>query len=102
MIDVNGDSLWINHKGNDILYENGNLYNSDGTAYAGKGVKVKKDGSIKLKGFLKQTVNALGTINGTAEGGAMVTELQSSDNNFTIVNGKSEFNADNHYYPTNF
>ncbi len=31
-IDVQGDSLWIQHKGNKILYENGNVYNKDGIA----------------------------------------------------------------------
>ncbi len=101
MIDVNGDSLWISYKGNDILYDNGNLYNSDGTAYTGKGVKLDKSGNVTgYKGFLKQTMNALGTMAGTAEGGAMLTELQGSTNNFTIMHSsnnpkgnKSEFSA---------
>ncbi|MBW6479332.1 MAG: hypothetical protein K0B37_07875 [Bacteroidales bacterium] len=98
MIDVNGDSLWISYKGNNILYENGNLYNNDGTAYTGKGVKTDKNGNVTgYKGFLGQTVNALGTISGTAEGGAMVTELQSSTNNFTIEKGPSEFSRDDTY-----
>ena len=43
LIDINGDSLWIAHnKGflglggkQTLLYDNGNLYNKDGTAYAG-------------------------------------------------------------------
>jgi len=96
MIDVNGDSLWINHKGNDILYENGNLSNADGTAYTGKGVKVKKDESIKLKGFLKQTVNALGSVGGTQEGSSLISELQGSNNNFTIEKSSSNsFSPDN-------
>jgi len=98
MIDVNGDSLWISYKGNNILYENGNLYNKDGTAYTGKGVKMDKNGNVTgYKGFLGQTMSALGTISGTAEGGAMVTELQSSANNFTIEKGPSEFRRDNVY-----
>src|SRR5690606_27055026 len=58
-MDVKGDSLWIEHKGNTILYENGKLMNKDGTAYTGKGVKIAKDGSVKLKGFLKKAVGAL-------------------------------------------
>ncbi|WP_339609485.1 M91 family zinc metallopeptidase [uncultured Planktosalinus sp.] len=97
-IDVQGDSLWIQHKGNKILYENGNVYNKDGTAYTGKGVKVKKDGTTKLKGFLKTAVNALGEISKGSEGANMISELQGSDNNFTIVDSKkSEFKSSNTY-----
>jgi hypothetical protein len=96
MIDVNGDSLWIEHRGEKILYENGNLYNQDGSAYSGKALKTKKDGTTKLKGFIGKTVNALGTISSTAEGGGMVSELQSSDNNFSIVKASSSsFSHDN-------
>ncbi len=99
MIDINGDSLWINYKGNNILYENGKLYTNDGTAYTGKGTKFNKNGNIKgYKGFLGQTMKALSTISGSKEGSSMVSKLQSSDNNFTIKssslnpNGnKSEF-----------
>ena len=79
MLDVNGDSLWINYRGNDILYQNGSLYNQDGTAYTGKGVKLDKSGNVTgYKGFLKQTMGALGTMAGTTEGGAMLTELNST------------------------
>ena len=100
-IDVNGDSLWISYAGNQILYENGNLYNSDGSKYAGAGVKkdkegnVKRDnnGSAKLKyGFLSQTVGVLNTIGSTGSGGEWLGELQSSSNNFTI---KTAFSYDN-------
>ena len=81
-IDVNGDSLWITHNigflglggKQTLLYENGNLYNKDGSEYTGK-----------VKGFLSKSVNALSTISGTQEGSSMVGELQSSANNFTIV-----------------
>ena len=89
-IDVNGDSLWITHNTGflglggkqTVLYENGNLYNKDGSAYTGK-----------VKGFLSKSVNALNTISGTKEGGNMVGELQSSANNFTLVKGDSKFSA---------
>jgi len=100
-IDVNGDSLWISYAGNQILYENGNLYNQDGSEYTGAGVKkdkegnVKrgKDGSAKLKyGFLSQTVGALNTIGGTESGGEWLGELQTSLNNFTI---NTAFSSDN-------
>ena len=91
-IDVNGDSLWITHNigflglggKQTLLYENGNLYNKDGSEYTGK-----------VKGFLSKSVNALSTISGTQEGSSMVGELQSSANNFTIVKGDSKFTGSN-------
>jgi len=91
-IDFNGDSLWITHNAGllglggkqTLLYENGNLYNKDGSAYTGK-----------VKGFLSKSVNALNTISGTQEGGSMVGELQSSANNFTLVKGDSKFTTSN-------
>ncbi|MCD4790158.1 MAG: hypothetical protein K8R37_09185, partial [Bacteroidales bacterium] len=94
-IDINGDSLWISYAGNNILYENGNLYNADGEEYTGAGVKKDKDGNVKrnkdgsakLKyGFLSQTISALNTIGGTESGGEWLGELQSSSNHFTIKN----------------
>jgi len=67
-----------------LKYDNGKLYNKDGSAYAGK-----------VNGFLKKTVNALGSLNQTKEGASMVTELQSSSNVFTIKSGaESYFKAD--------
>ena len=82
-IDINGDSLRISHKGQDYLYQSGKLY-QNGAEYTGK-----------VKGFLKETVNALGKINAGKEGSAMISELEGSTNNFTIVNGSSQFNASN-------
>lgn len=64
-----------------LKYENGNLYNKNGSAYTGKVDK-----------FTQKTVDALGTISKTTEGAAMVNELQSSKNTFTIAKGDSEFN----------
>lgn len=72
-IDINGDSIFIAHKGNNYLYENGKL-SLNGEEYKGK-----------VKGFLKQSVKALGKIGGTKEGGAMLGELQSSSNSYTIM-----------------
>ena len=93
LIDINGDSLWISHAGNNILYDNGSLFNADGTAYTGKGTKTDKNGNLKLKGFLKQTVGALNTIGSTAEGASLLGELQGSANNFTIEKSSTnEFN----------
>jgi len=88
--DVKGDSLWItfgNKNQYKVLYEDGKLLNADGSAYTGKGVKVKKDGSVKIKNsFLKTTVNTLNSLGGTATGGKMLAVLQGSDNNFNITN----------------
>lgn len=87
-IDINGDSLWIQiNKNNRALYVDGQLYNSDGTQYAGKGTKVDKDGNIQLKGFLKTAVSNLDQISAGKEGNMLVDELQNSSDNVTIVKG---------------
>src|SRR5690606_18914483 len=68
-----------------LKYENGNLYSRDGSAYGGR-----------VNGFLKKTVDALSSITATAEGSSAVTELQNSNNNFTIVkSSQNSFVADN-------
>ena len=82
-IDINGDSIKVNHKGKDLLYVDGTLYDGD-KEYRGKGVKVNKDGSIKYKGFLKRTVNALDDIASTESGGGLIAALQASDKNIVI------------------
>jgi hypothetical protein len=46
-----------------------------------------------VNGFLKQVVNALGTIGSAQEGADALNELQGSANNFTIVKGDSKFDA---------
>ncbi|MBK8705370.1 MAG: hypothetical protein IPN33_18565 [Saprospiraceae bacterium] len=84
-VDVNGDSIWIAHKGNTYLYDNGNLFNSDGTEYTGK-----------MKGFLKQTVKALNKLNETNEGRSILSDLSQSENNFTIESGFNRFLPDDH------
>ncbi|MDR0863365.1 MAG: hypothetical protein LBO74_00340, partial [Candidatus Symbiothrix sp.] len=89
-VDFNGDSITIVHNigfwglgGKETLtYENGNLFNSDGSAYTGK-----------VKSYLKSAVGALGSLNTTTEGAALVSELQNSTNMFTIKNGNSEFKS---------
>ena len=92
LIEVQGDSLWISFgksNENKVLYQDGNLLNSDGTAYTGDGVKIKKDGSVKIKNsFLKKTVKALNAIGGTDTGGDMLADLQGSDFNFTVNDAK--------------
>jgi uncharacterized protein RhaS with RHS repeats len=91
-IDVNGDSLWIRYRGEQILYQDGQLYNKDGTAYSGKGLK--DDGTYK--GFLKHAVNSLNEISSGTEGDNMVNELQSSLDNFFVkkTSGGNYYNKD--------
>jgi len=83
-IDVNGDSIKINYEGNDILYQDGKLYDSNRNEYRGEGVKVKKDGSIKYKGFLKKSFNALNKIATTKAGAAMIDALETSEQNVIL------------------
>jgi len=83
-VDINGDSLWITHKGNNYLYNDGKLYNSDGSPFEGK-----------MKGFLKKTFNALNEMNTTEAGSTMLGDLSSSTNNFFIVKSNvNEFRED--------
>lgn len=91
-IDVNGDSIFISYRGNNILYQNGQLLNKDGSQYTGRGVR--KDGS--LKGFLGKTVSAVGELSGSsATGFGVVQNLQNSDNSFVIKKSSSNsFAAD--------
>ncbi len=71
------DIIIIGGKDNQLKYENGSLYNLDGTSYTGKVDK-----------FTQKTVDALGEISKSAEGASMIKELQSSSNTFTIEKGK--------------
>lgn len=93
-IDLNGDSLRIKTGDNSYAYySNGNVTNSDGSQYTGPGVKVRKDGSIKLKGNLKSTVNDLNTISQGGETGrglinSIVNSSETATVNFT-ENGNS-------------
>ncbi|WP_164714155.1 DUF6443 domain-containing protein [Chitinophaga rhizosphaerae] len=78
-----GDTVRIRHRGTEVIYNNGVLTNQDGSAYNGK-----------VRGFLKKTVNALNAGRTRSnEAASMITELQGSANNFTIVKGNTnEFN----------
>ena len=83
--DPNGDTLAINYRGTNILYNNGSLYNSDGSLYTGK-----------VGGYLKAAVGAIERLNGTAEGASIVSELQNSDNMFVIMrHSENDFKANN-------
>uniref|UniRef100_UPI00397FAD15 M91 family zinc metallopeptidase n=1 Tax=Spongiimicrobium sp. 3-5 TaxID=3332596 RepID=UPI00397FAD15 len=88
--EIAGDTIWINYKNEKIRYEDGKLYNRDGTAYNGKGLKTKKDGSTKLKGFLGKTVDALNSIRtGGDAGNELVGDLQDSGQHVFIGKGSN-------------
>jgi RHS repeat-associated protein len=85
IIDINGDSLWMEHRGARALYVDGALYNQNGSEFTGKQNR-----------FIRKTVNALNTINGTSTGSEMITKLQSSHNDFTIYkSGENRFESSN-------
>ena len=85
IIDINGDSLWISYKGNSYLYQDGSLFNKDGSVYEGK-----------IRGFINNVLDAFGKISKSQEGKALIYELQSSSNCFTIIkDGKSSFSPFN-------
>ncbi len=88
-IDVNGDSVRISTgSGQYAYYDNGNVYDASGNQYTGPGVKVKKNGKIKLKGDLKRTVNALNSISGGGVAGSeLVSSLVNSTSTVTITPG---------------
>jgi RHS repeat-associated protein len=89
-IDINGDSLWIVHRGNKILYNNGKIYNENGTTYTGPGVKTNKDGTTKLTGFLKRAVEGLNSIKtGGEAGNELITNIQDSKEHVFVSYGSS-------------
>ena len=85
-LDINGDSLRIEDKKLSLLYISGNLYNQNGQKYDGK-----------ISGFMKKAVSALDVIRKGTEGENMISELQSSTNNFIIKKGQSKFTAANNH-----
>lgn len=70
--DPRGDTVKISHKGNDYVYNNGQLF-LNGAEYTGK-----------VRGFLKQTVKNLNTLASTETGGGMLNSLVMSDKNIVI------------------
>ena len=73
---------------------NRSVTNADGSQYTGKGVKVKSDGTIKLRGFLKHTVSDLNKISsGGAAGKGLVSFYNDSPNNVTISSSSGSGNS---------
>jgi RHS repeat-associated protein len=96
-IDVIGDSLWVafgeNNK-NRALYQNGKLYNSNGSLYSGEGVRITKNGKQRItNSYLSSVVSELGSISNveSKNGTNVIGALQGSGNNFTIAQGTSHF-----------
>ena len=100
--DIQGDSLWISFGKNEkALYENGKLLSQgkDGkfSQYKGNQAKLDKNGNVKgYKGFLGKAVNALNTASSKSAGGDLISEIQSSTENISIV----ESSNGNSYYPS--
>ena len=84
ILDIGGDSLRIDNKNLSLLYIDGKLYRQNGIQY-----------TDKLKGFTKKVVSALDVLRKGTEGASMISELQSSSNNFVIKDGASEFKESN-------
>lgn len=100
--DIQGDSLWINHKGNKYLYEY-NKKNGGQLYTVSKGQKTLYTG--KVNGFLGKSFDALNALNNNSNtANDILGYIQSSDLNLTIShssnnpNGnKNEFIEDNKY-----
>jgi len=88
-IDINGDSILIQHQKENILYEDGKLF------WAGSGMK-EYDGKAlnkkgNLKGFVGQTVKALDKIaNGGKTGSQLIQDLQSFDSYVSVRQGDNQ------------
>lgn len=97
-VDISGDSLWIsfgNKNENRVLYQNGELLNADGSKYKGTGVKITKNGNVRItNSFLQSAVSALNKIGTTDAGSKGISQLQGSSGNFTVAKGGwSHFDA---------
>ncbi|TKG87527.1 RHS repeat-associated core domain-containing protein [Puteibacter caeruleilacunae] len=88
MIDINGDSLWINTGSRKLLYDNGKLYTKKGKDVTHKAYN--KKGEAK-KNFLGNVVSGLSDLNTTDEGRGIISDLQKSSNHFTIASGWNHF-----------
>jgi RHS repeat-associated protein len=89
--DIQGDSLWINHKGNNYLYEfskkgGGKLY----TVAGGK----KSEYTGKVNGFLGKSFDALNALNsGSDDANAILGDIQSSESSVTISHSSNNPNG---------
>ena len=73
IVDPQGDTLFVKHRKETLMYLNGLFYYSDGKEYTGR-----------VGGFLKRVDNAISSICQTDTGRAIIEELETSKNVFTI------------------
>ena len=85
-MDINGDSVFIKNNKDILLYDNGTLRNKDGSEYLGKQTS-----------FTKKVREALNIIGSTKEGQAMLSELQSSNNSYTIQKSTRQYNYESKF-----
>ena len=78
LIDINGDSIWVSlGQDQQVYYNSGGLYNSDGTNY---------EGNDKFAGVVLSTLNKM---SGTETGSEVLSTLVSSEDNYTFTNESS-------------
>ena len=85
-MDINGDSVFIKNNKDILLYDNGTLRNKDGSEYLGKQTS-----------FTKKVREAMNIIGSTKEGQAMLSELQSSNNSYTIQKSTRQYNYESKF-----
>jgi|GEM_PF-137281 len=77
-IDPNGKEIWINYGDNQrARYDNGKLYNEDGSKYKGKDA------------FVNTVLKTLNNINDVKAGKTLLGSLSKSENDFTFTNTAS-------------
>ncbi|SFF61502.1 M91 family zinc metallopeptidase [Thermoflexibacter ruber] len=95
--DPKGDTLRVSFgtgflglgKKQEVIYNNGNLTNADGSVYTGK-----------VKGFLKKVVNAVNAVRSTIDGRSVISTLEASNHNFTIMkSSKNPSGKGNEFVP---
>ena len=74
-VDPDGREIWISYGDNQrVRYDNGKLYNEDGSKYKGK------------DSFVSTTLKTLNTMNSTKNGATVIGELSKSENKFNFEN----------------
>mgnify|MGYP002336011337 CR=1 FL=1 len=74
-VDPDGQEIWITYGDNQrVKYENGRLYNEDGSKYKGKDE------------FVSSAYKTLNGMNSTRNGKSVLGELSASENKFTFTN----------------
>jgi hypothetical protein len=79
LVDPNGEEIWIaGGDGNSYRYENGKLFNKDGSEFTGE-----------RTGFLGKTTAALDKLSGTKMGSKLIGALQSNKNYKLDINSST-------------